>query len=766
MTQPARRDNLENPARRAGLLVLALVAGVLVAAMLGSPVEPGLAVGSILLKAGASWPAVVYLAAGFGLGWPVVRWCLKRAGPCRAEVGSETPEDPSPVKLLAGGQSIAARCDDSVPIQAAAGLAILVSLSEVLGVLGLLNSVTAIGVCAVGLGLLAWQVAGAVRGGARIQVPGLVWMLACPAVAVLLVAAAMPPGWLWASEYGGFDALSYHLQLPQEWLALGRIAPVEHNVYSYLPGYAEAAFTHLGYLSLAPERGLLGGDGWRLIACQGLHAGLTLAAAWLTARATQRLAMNLGIAGAIARWAGAVAGCVAIATPWAVVTGSLAYNEGGVNAMFAGALLVGVQPGLRGGVRGGLVGLLVGVACGFKPTALFFVGVPAGVVLVAACGAWGAGRPPAGNALAQTPDAERRRGDWPAVRAAIAAGAIVGLVSLSPWLIRNAAHGGNPVFPFATDALGSAHWTEEQVDRYRAAHSFDGQGADRLRTLVWSSPNSEPDDPAVERFRGLANPQWGLVPVFTVLAFLPLLARWPGARFVSCLLALVLISQIACWGGLTHLQSRFLLPMLPLASLVIGLALARLRTLVDARTDGRAGVALLAGLVVAVQTGFLVVGYLGEAGGNLGLGLALFPDTLTRVHDEPPDGTAVGWCNTTDRGGELVLLVGDSTPLYFGPGVAYHTTYDASPLGDLMRQHPDNPAAWASGLRGRGIGWLLVNDSELRRLHASGWYDTLVTPERVHEFTETLGGPARVWPEERRYLVRIPAMGAPPIGGG
>jgi len=746
MTQPARRDNLENPGRRAGLLVLALVASVLVAAMLGSPVEPGLAVGSVLLKAGASWPAVVYLAAGFGLGWPVARWCLKRAGPCRAEVGSETPDAPPPVKLPARGQTGGTGCGDSVPIQAAAGLAILFSLSEVLGVLGRLNSVTAIGVCAVGLGLLGWQVTGAVRGGARIQVPGLVWMLACPAVAVLLVAAAMPPGWLWASEYGGFDALSYHLQLPQEWLALGRITPVEHNVYSYLPGYIEAAFTHLGFLTLAPDRGLLGGDGWRLIACQGLHAGLTLAAAWLTARATQRLAMNLGIAVAIARWAGAVAGCVAIATPWAVVTGSLAYNEGGVNAMFAGALLVCAQPGMRPGVRGGLVGLLVGVACGFKPTALMFAGIPAGVVMVLGCGLGVEGRK--------------------AARAAVVVGAVVGLLTLSPWLVRNWAHAGNPVFPFATEVFGAAHWSEEQVERYRLAHSGAADRPHMLRLLLWDNPNAEPGAPAVERFRGLANPQWGLASVFVVLALAPLLAGPRPVRRFGLLLLLVLWTQLAFWLGMTHLQSRFLLPMLPLAALVIGLGLARLRALVDARPDGRAGVALLAGLVVAVQTGFLVVGYLGEAGGSLGLGLALFPDTLTRVHDEPSDATAVGWCNTTDRGGELVLLIGDSTPLYFGPGVAYHTTYDASPLGDLMREHPDNPAAWSDGLRGRGIGWLLVNDSELRRLHASGWYDTLVTPERVHEFTETLGGPARVWPEERRYLVRIPTTGALPIGGG
>ena len=58
------------------------------------------------------------------------------------------------------------------------------------------------------------------------------WWVASPAIAVLLAAACSAPGWLWGTEFGGFDALSYHLQLPKEWLAAGHVAPLEHNVYS------------------------------------------------------------------------------------------------------------------------------------------------------------------------------------------------------------------------------------------------------------------------------------------------------------------------------------------------------------------------------------------------------------------------------------------------------------------------------------------------------------------------------------------------------
>lgn len=702
---------------RLALVALALGASLLVVSLLSSSLAPMVALGSLLLKLGALWPGAICLVAAFGLAWPM-RW-----------VWRESP--------------------DSVPIQLAVGVALMVSLSHLLGVLGLLNSITAIGVCAVGLGLVGGQLAALFRAGERPAPLGagrtVLLALAMPAAAVLVVAALMPPGVLWGSEYGGFDALSYHLQLPQEWLARGSIAPVEHNVYSYLPGYIESAFMHLGAMTLAPNDplspnglGLLAGSGWRLLACQGLHAGLVVVAAWLTARATTRLAQHAGIAAPFARWAGAVAGGLTLATPWAVITGSLAYNEAGVNTMLAGVMLVCVQPRMSPAVRGGLVGLLVGTACGFKPTALFFVGLPAGLMLIAA------------NLRTLKP-----------LGRAVAMGTAVGLLTLSPWLVRNFLHSGNPVFPFAADILGSGHWTSEQLARYQSAHTFDGSIADRLRTLVWTSPASAAGAPTVERFRGLANPQWGVLPVFAAGALAVLLATGGRTRSIALLLAGCLCAQLIAWLAFTHLQSRFLLPLLPIAAAAVGLTLARLGVVAPDRPGARGAAKMLAGVAVAGQSIFTLVIYNAQNNGTAGNWLPIFPAAFTGRTAETPDSTAAGWCNTRPLEAGLVLLVGDSTPLYFGPGVVYHTTYDTSPLGELMRDFPDDPAAWTRGLRGLNIGWLLVNDSELRRLHASGWYDPDVTPERVRSLADAMGGPTLVWPDERRYLVRIPAEPTP-----
>ena len=708
---PFPNHPLANHWRSPSLLALTLAVSLLVVSLLGSSLSPAVALGSLVLKLGSLWPGLVYLAAAFGLASPLRR------------LWKDSP--------------------DAAPIQLAVGVALMVSLSHLLGVLSLLSSVTAIGSCAVGLGLAAAQLVGASRTGARPASLGpgqmVIAALAMPAAAVLIVAAIMPPGWLWGSEYGGFDALSYHLQLPQEWLAAGQLAPLEHNVYSYLPGSIEAAFMHLGALTLAPhDRGLLAGDGWRLLACQGLHAGLVVATAWITARATTRLALRADTSEPIARWAGAVAGCLALATPWAVVTGSLAYNEAGVNAMLAGVLLVCAQQRMSPVSRGALVGLLVGVACGFKPTAMFFVGVPAGLLLIVA-----------------TPRALKT------LMPALVAGAVVGLVTLAPWLVRNALHGGNPVFPFASDLLGSAHWTTEQIDRYRSAHTFDGSIADRLRTLLWSSPTAAPGSPAVERFRGLANPQWGVLPLLTLGSIGVLLLSRTRLHLTGFLLSACLAAQLVAWLAFTHLQSRFLLPALPIGATITALAIARLRTLAGNRPDGRGGVALLSGFVVAAQSVFALGIYVSQQGGNAGIALPVYPVTFTDRDAEDPGSSAAGWCNTRPPDDGLVLLVGDSTPLYFGPGVVYHTTYDTSPLGELLRATPGDPDAVVGGLRAQGIGWLLVNDSELRRLHQSGWYDPDVTPESVRALADALGGAEMVWPDARRYLVRLTPEDSP-----
>ena len=125
------------------------------------------------------------------------------------------------------------------------------------------------------------------------------WMLP---LAVLGTAALVPPGWLWDTEFGGYDVLSYHLALPADWWTLGRMGPLTTNAYSGLPGGAESAFLHLHALS------------------GGTHDVTGLAAQMLCAILTIHTASLL-------HHKNAAAALVFLMTPWVMVTGSMAYTE-------------------------------------------------------------------------------------------------------------------------------------------------------------------------------------------------------------------------------------------------------------------------------------------------------------------------------------------------------------------------------------------------------------------------------------------------------
>ncbi len=224
--QPPHYNPPVDEPRAAGTLLdrRAMVAGsagvvailALLAARTGPDRSTALADAAWVLLTSGPW-AAGWIVAAAGMGRPL-RWLLLGAGPCPAVV------------------------------QIGLGVAAMMTLDAALGSLGLLQwggSIGAWALIAAGFALLLPQVRGLARGW---PAPPLLAWTAAPAVAVLLLAACSAPGWLWSSEFGGYDAMSYHLQLPGEWLALGRIAPLDHNVYSYLPGYVEAAYYHLAVL--------------------------------------------------------------------------------------------------------------------------------------------------------------------------------------------------------------------------------------------------------------------------------------------------------------------------------------------------------------------------------------------------------------------------------------------------------------------------------------------------------------------------------------
>lgn len=606
----------------------------------------------------------------------------------------------------------------------ALGLAGLTLIVLILGTAGRLGPAVSIGLTALGLVCLIDHLRRRTRTPRLRPPPGWLW-LGLPGLAVLLTAAASPPGTLWSSEYGGYDALSYHLQLPQEWLAADHTRPVEHNAYSFLPGGLEALFAHLGHLTPGPgvpADGLLASDGWRLLSIQYLHAALAIAAAGAIASMTRRLAQRAGLRRTQRRAASALAGGLVLCTPWTVVVGSLAYNEMGVLLLGAAAMAVAVRATHASVSRGTLAAVLVGVACLTKPTALVFVAPVVGLMLLTAV--------------------PRRR-----LALTLTAAAVAGAVTLSPWLVRNAVLTGNPVFPLATETLGTGHWSPDQAERFTEAHTPAGALTERLRLLVWTDPASDRADPAVARFRGAANPQW-LLAFPLGLAGAGLLLSAVRSHRLGALLTLCLLTQLLAWLALTHLQSRFLIPCLLTLAPLAGLGLAR----VTGPSRHPAALAWVFGSAcVLMQAGGLWVVWSSQLGGQPASMLLPGPGAMmgepysTEVgraspaafinHELPPDAR--------------VVLVGGATPLYLRADARYATVWDTPPALELIELGVP-PGTY-----------VLINSPELARLRESGYLHPDLTPDAIAALAGTMT-PVRIWPGIGAGLYKMPATAAPP----
>lgn len=772
---PSNDDQTRSlPRGWAGRWLLVGIATLLATALLaGIGPDHGPIVGlTALLGAliGAAGPVILYIlaCAGFGI---VLATPLK----------SQTPRDQA-------GDGI-----DQIWLALALGLAAMLTLSQALGWVGLftgstLGRVATFAPILLGIGILALWWTRSLRAGSlldpalrtlpRLRLSTIASTLG---VSVLLVAACSTPGLLWESEFRGFDAFAYHLELPKEWLARGRIEPLEHNVYSYLPSYLEAAYTHLGAIGAPIGRSLvngrpnmLAGAGDALIACQLLHASITLLAAGLIGRLCDAAAAWSHLSDRARRAARMTGWAATLATPWTIVTGSLAYNEMGVVALGAAAMLIAISRSHSPLARGTLTGFLVGAACSCKPTAIFMVAPVAAICLIA-------------------------RTSFRRWHVAFACCTVAGLLTLAPWLLRNWTHGANPFFPHLASIFGHAHWSPEQLTRYVAAHSGSGSLIHRLSLLVLPS-QGDPSAPTATVHRGLLHPQFFALPWLLLLAAIGIIfSRWRRRLAAPAIvMSLGLVTQLLAWTLLTHQQSRFLTPILLTAVPLIGLAAAMASSERSLQKAGPSGgptprrrsinvrrtllaLAIDAGLIV--QAVWLVMLFAQQGRGLPNQFLVGPRDPAAAAPTVITPAVLTGetfraeWSNASGAArrqieadlsseafvnlviasdGGITYLLGDSAPLYFTAPILYHSTYDRSPLGDLMRETPADPGAWAAGLRSRGVRHILLNHWELTRLHArSNWYDPDVSPERAATFLDGYATPVRAWPEVGRALYRL-----------
>ncbi len=644
------------PRSARGWLVPALVAAavtLVVVAVLAAPSIPVLFTDGTL--------AMLVVVAALGLG----------AWPARVLLGPAVPR----------GQMFA--------LAAALGLGGLSLLTLALGAAGFLNRPVAGAILVAGLAfaalraLEAWRapsngagttpspmsddgITASPSGSARVLRAALLALLAVP-LGLGVVGAGIPPGILWDEENGGYDVLEYHLQGPREYFDAGRIHFLPHNVYTSFPQQVEMLYLLLMHLA---------GDPWNAaIPAQYTH----LFCGVLSVLALAAFATPPAAGATSAPWASAAVAALAGSVPWLAYLGALAYVELGLllfAAVAGGLLLAAVRDPRRASPRTMIAaGLCAGLAGGCKYTALVFVTAALAV-------AW----------LLVAPLPWRRRAATAVVYGASA------LTALGPWLIRNAAFTGNPVYPFAYRVFGGAAWSPEQDEQWARGHRLP-PGRDTL----------------ADRLAGIAK-EWlterRLGPTVVAAAAVGLvLARGRAAALLAVWLALAL----AAWAALTHMPGRFAVPTVAPLTLLAGLGLVAAR-------PPRVKYALLAlMLVAAVWNNVTAVrDWLRQdaAWRARGVPLRELPGTTSLLrsleavnHVVPADGR--------------VKLVGEARAYYIDRRVDYTVVFNRDPW--LMAAAGLAPAEALARLRTTGVTHLVFSWPEIDRLARTYGFPAHVT---------------------------------------
>lgn len=513
-------------------------------------------------------------------------------------------------------------------------------------------------------------------------------------VSILLLASASLPGWLWESEANGYDVLSYHLRLPEEWLGLGRLQGLQHNFFSFMPSYVEAA-----YLEIAAIWGSMqASNGLPMLCAQFLQAWLAVLVAGMIAVTVSEHPASDCIRNDIACAFGAA--CFVL-TPWVQVTGSLAYDEMAVCALLTGALVAANEEGIPVGRRGVLTGWLVGAALCAKLTSAL-LGAPIVLLLLIHCSfRW-----------------------WPRAAGAVATGIAL---ALAPYATRNFVATGNPVFPFATSLLGMAHWQADQFARWHGAFGFEGTLAQKL-AAAWRE--------------AVVHPQWAGIQWLIIAAIACGLAM-PAVRRATLELGSLILLGAAAWFVLTPKVTRYLIPLLVPGSIVCGIVAGELLR----RAQRSALVVTVCLAVVVVLSTRSIANFESQRGGNplafvspLAFGLRSGRPFIGRdgSEEEPPMTYFVNFRLPPQS---LVYVIGEARMLYVEKPVAYFTAWDRWWLADLVHAYPDDPARWARSLADRGVTHIWVNDAELQRMWETGLSDPAITVDLVHRFVGTLGPP-------------------------
>ncbi len=625
--------------------------------------------------------AVLLAAAGLGA-WPAA-WCLASHGADRVD-----------------GAAAVKRFCVALPF----GWGILGALTLALGMAGwmsrpvalaLLAAGAAAGISYLGLrgGMAAQSSAASVPHrprpfsfAAAVRPAALLLPLAIP-LGIALFGASLPPGLIWTDEARGYDALEYHLQAPREYFEAGRIEFLPHNVYASFPQQVEILYYLLMHLAGSPH-----------------EAG----------SAAQLLHMMLGVLAvvALAAWSPPGRGRLVVALlaggcAWLAYAGCLAYVENGVllcAAVAAGLIRDEMQAPSATPLRMTLAaGVCAGLAAGCKYTAIALVPVALGL-------SW--------LIVMQTGMATRL------LRFALFGAAA--LAAFSPWMIRNALHSGNPVYPFAYSLLGGRAWSAEQDAQWRRGHTLP-----------------EADRPLPARLRIAARELFGTLrpdapwlsqSLFGYGLFLVAAAGALAGGRDTRLLILWAVLMLGVWIGATHVPGRFVVPLIVPLALLAGDAFRPGAEPAPARHGDAPPPA--ARLLLRLRGALLVVAVLSALHGGLMLIGELVPHATSwkRTTNVSLSQMLGRWdvlrdthpYNAATPPDARLWLVGDAAVFYVDRPMHYTVVFSRDPWLELAASGAD-AAACVEWLRTQNVTHVIFSWDEIRRLAATYGFPEVVT---------------------------------------
>ena len=314
------------------------------------------------------------------------------------------------------------------------------------------------------------------------------------------------------------------------------------------------------------------------------------------------------------------------------------------------------------------VGLCAGLAGGCKYTAL--------VLIVVALG------------LAWLVVSINRSTDWKPVLHKLAVFGFGALLAFSPWLIRNTAFTGNPVYPFAYQWLGGEAWNAEQDRQWSEGHRVSPEHdsimgrlalAGRELTGNFEEVGETQIDHRVPARRRFAPSLFGQV-IFVLALFGLSIRRDRAAVFLALWAGLIVLA----WMTLTFIPGRFAVP------LVVPLALLGGEAIIERSTPGnRVGRRWLHWLVVPIVIigGLLndaaLTGRLRERGSQW---TARTGVPMKMLLGQTGAFLEIHYLNRQLPTDARVWLVGDAAVFYADRDIHYTVTFSRDPWLEYRRQ--------------------------------------------------------------------------------